>query len=257
VRKLGYSFLALAGVVAIILLGRIYLKGPEEQPAARFPIQPPTAGSSALVPSEAKPDRVVRGVIPRSEAGPQSPAAGDKGKEQDRKAAAVTKPLAVPPSSQAAGAKAPDETGKKAVAVRGGDSIYTIAEKNYRVANTSIVDRILEQNPQISSPGRLLANQEISLPQITEESLLIGSSDGTYRVRLGTFLKAEYSTFLKGQPALRGREIEITPRKLPSGETWYRVTAGKFKSREEGLKVVQDLKEKGLSPYFAGFKKGR
>ena len=51
------------------------------------------------------------------------------------------------------------------------------------------------------------------------------------------------------------KKIEIIPRKLPSGETWYRATAGKFGTREEGLKVIHDLKEKGLSPYFIGFRK--
>ncbi len=56
---------------------------------------------------------------------------------------------------------------------------------------------------------------------------------------------------------MQGKEIEIVPRKLLSGETWYRAMAGKFSTREEGLKVIHDLKQKGLSPYFAGFKKNK
>jgi hypothetical protein len=31
--------------------------------------------------------------------------------------------------------------------------------------------------------------------------------------------------------------------------------AGKFSTREEGAEVVRELRAKGLSPYFAGFKK--
>jgi len=144
---------------------------------------------------------------------------------------------------------------KKTVIVKSGDSIYTIAEKTYQVANTSLLDQILELNPKIANPDILFVNQKVRLPEITEESLVTESSDGTYQVRLGTFLKPEYSAFLKGQPELQGKEIEIIPREISSGETWYRVMAGKFDTREEGLKVIQDLKEKGLSPYFVGFKK--
>jgi nucleoid-associated protein YgaU len=142
---------------------------------------------------------------------------------------------------------------KQTVIVKSGDSIYTIASKTYKVANTSLLDQILELNPKITNPDILLVNQKVRLPEITEESLVTESSDGTYQVRLGTFLKPEYSAFLKDQPELQGKEIEIIPRKISSGETWYRVMAGKFNSREEGLKVIHDLKEKGLSPYFVGF----
>jgi len=151
--------------------------------------------------------------------------------------------------------KSIEQSDKKTVMVKAGDSIYTIAEKTYKVSNTSVVDRIMALNPKIANPDLLPANQKISLPEITEKSLIIQSSDAAVKVRLGTFIKPEYASFLKGHPALQGKEIEITPWKTPSGRTLYRATAGKFDSREEGLQVIRDLKEKGLSPYFEGFKK--
>jgi hypothetical protein len=144
---------------------------------------------------------------------------------------------------------------QKTVTVKAGDSLYTIAEETYRVSNTSVVDRIMELNPQIVNPDLLSANQKIRLPEITEESLIIPASDTAIMVRLGTFMKPEYAYFLKGHPALQGKEIEIIPWHTPSGRVFYRATAGKFDSREEGLQVIRDLKEKGLSPYFEGFKK--
>ncbi len=113
----------------------------------------------------------------------------------------------------------------------------------------------MELNPKIANPDLLPANQKIRLPEITEESLVIQSSDASVRVRLGTFMKPEFAFFLKRHPALQGKEIEITPWKTPSGRTLYRATAGKFNSREEGLEVIRNLKEQGLSPYFEGFKK--
>jgi len=289
-RKIGFSLLALLGVGAIILLGRIYLKGPEEPPMAKFPIQPPAIREKApSVPSEEKPEGVAQTVsqpeaakqqtvqetpaekkipppvLPK-EIKPASPipaktepapaAAERKPSSPDERPAVALKPTPASPPSPATGPRSKAEARiKKTVTVKAGESIYTIAAKNYRVANTSVVDQILEVNPRIPSSRKLLANQQVSLPDITEESLVLESGDGTYQVRLGTFLKPEYSSFLKGEPALRGKEIKIIPRKLPGGETWYRAVAGKFSTREEGLKVIRELNGKGLSPYFPGFKK--
>jgi len=41
--------------------------------------------------------------------------------------------------------------------------------------------------------------------------------------------------------------MEIVPRRLATGETWYRATAGKFNTREEGIEVIRELRAKGLS----------
>jgi phage tail protein X len=165
---------------------------------------------------------------------------------------AVTKPVPIQPPGPGAKEEA---AAKKTVLVKGKDSLYSIALRNYGVANTSIVDQILEANPKIGDPNKLPDRQSVRLPEVREESLLIPFADGTYQVRLGTFLKAEYAAFLKGEPSLRGKAVELIPRKLPSGETWYRAAAGQFNTREEGLKVIQELKRKGLSPYFPGFRK--
>lgn len=309
-RKIGFSLLALLGVGAIILLGRIYLKGPEDPPMAKFPIQPPAIrGKAPSLPSEEKPvgvaptvsqleaakpigaqetpSRPAEGSPPKAAPPPSPPpgaekkipppvlpkeikpasptpgktepaptVAGRKPSSPDERPAVASKPAPGSPSSPAAGPRSRAEARiKKTVTVKPGENIYTIAAQNYRVANTSVVDQILEVNSRIASSRKLLANQQVSLPDITEESLVLESGDGTYQVRLGTFLKPEYSTFLKGEPALRGKEIKIIPRKLAGGETWYRAVAGKFSTREEGLKVIRELKGKGLSPYFPGFRK--
>ena len=161
-----------------------------------------------------------------------------------------------PPTSPTPGPRAKVEaSANKTLPVKDGDSLYNFAAQKYGVANTSVMDQILEVNPQIANPHKLPANLQVRLPDITEESLIIAVGDGTYQVRLGTFLKAEYSAFLRGEPALRGKPMEIVPRRLATGETWYRAMAGKFNTREEGIEVVRELKAKGLSPYFAGFKK--
>ncbi len=296
-RKLAYSLLALGGVGAIILLGRMYLKSPEETVSPRFPIQAP-ASKEIRVP-EPKPDLVAKsspqteaekkpsvGVpepssSPIAEKKPPAPPSGGEtkspvplppaeikpaqGKPESPPVAAEPKPSAKPQPKvggkrpipvQPSGSGAKEEAvAKKTVLVKGKDSLYSIALRNYGVANTSIVDQLLEANPKIGDPNRLSDRQSVRLPEVRGESLLIALADGTYQVRLGTCLKADYAAFLKGEPSLRGKTVELIPRKLASGETWYRAVAGQFNTREEGLKVIEELKRKGLSPYFPGFRK--
>jgi len=317
-RKIGFSLLALLGVGAIILLGRIFLKGPEEPPMTKFPIHPPairektpsvlaegrpTGGAETGPPAEAvkrpgeqeKPSRPAEESLPQATPPPSPPPKAEK--KPVLPAAPVEKPIPPPkeikpaspapgrttpapavaerkspppskriavspkpsPGSPAVAASLPSSGAeariKKTVTVKPGENIYTLAAQNYGVANTSVVDQILEVNPRITSSRKLLAKQQVNLPDITEDSLVLESGDGAYQVRLGTFLKPEYSTFLKGEPALRGKEIKIIPRKLAGGETWYRAVAGRYSTREEGLKVIRELRGKGLSPYFPGFRK--
>jgi len=311
-RKIIYSLLVLVGIGFVFLLARSYLESPEEQPAAKFPVQtPPSQERVASAPPEAKSDltaetrpkggtestaslpiqdsnRPASAALPvfkeplptvppstiKSKPAPTallpevkpsvSPSLKEIKKEAERKEAkketeskeSAKKTKSTPPDSKnAESKKSIEQSDNKTVMVKAGDSIYTIAEKTYKVSNTSVVDRIMELNPKIANPDLLPANQKIRLPEITEESLIINSSDAAVKVRLGTFLKPEYASFLKGHLVLQGKDIEIIPWKTPSGQTLYRATAGKFNSREEGLQVIRDLKEKGLSPYFEGFKK--
>ncbi|NWF57214.1 MAG: AAA family ATPase [Syntrophaceae bacterium] len=295
-RKLAYALLALAGVGAIILVGRLYLKGPEEEVSTRFPIQPgpskeagapeakpqPVAKAplqpgaekkpSAAAPEPASPAIAEKQPVPPapkaevtpavppsspevkpSPGKPESPAvpAEKKPSPKPETKVAVLKPLPPRPPSPETKEGAP---AKKVVMVKGKDTLYSIGLQNYGIANTSIVDQILEANPQIEDPNKLANQQSIRLPEIREESLLIPLGDGAYQVRLGAFLKPEYAAFLKAAPSLRGKTVELLPRKLPSGETWYRAVAGKYNTREEGLKIIQELRGKGLSPYFPEFR---
>jgi phage tail protein X len=185
-----------------------------------------------------------------SKAGGENPSDG-----QGAKAKPGQKTAPLPENGAEAAAGKGIRSAENPQKVNKGDSIYAIAERAYGVSNTSVVDRILEANPRIGDPDHLPVGQTLRLPQITEESLVYESVDGLFQVRLGTFAKAEFAEYLKRHPFLKDKEVEISPRMTPSGKTWYRVTAGKFKDREEALQVIRTLKEQGLSPYFAGFKK--
>lgn len=147
----------------------------------------------------------------------------------------------------------PKVSDEKIAIVKEGDTLYSIAAKSYQVANTSVVDMILELNPKIKAPDQLVADQKVRLPVISDESLIFKSSEGSCKIWLGTFMRPEYAAFLKSTPLLKGKEIEILPRPIPKGGTWYRVLAGVFDTQEEALKTIAELKRQNLSPFFKGF----
>ena len=41
--------------------------------------------------------------------------------------------------------------------------------------------------------------------------------------------------------------MEIVPWKVSPEETWYRVMAGPFATKDEGLKFIEEIKQKGFS----------
>jgi cell division protein FtsN len=94
-------------------------------------------------------------------------------------------------------------------------------------------------------------HQKIKTPEITEASLVIESSPNTYKIHMGTFGRAEDAWRYRDEIALKGKEIEVIPRRISPSETWYRVVAGRFSTKEETLKMISLLKEKGLLPAFA------
>ena len=139
---------------------------------------------------------------------------------------------------------------KKIIAVKEGANLFSLCRKYYNQANTTLVDHILGFNPGITNPHLIRVDQEIEIPEITEASLIIESSDGTCKVYLGTFLRPDSVRQYKDEPALEGREIEVIPWMVSPRETWYRVMAGKFDNKDECLKVIRILKDKGLLPIF-------
>ena len=87
-------------------------------------------------------------------------------------------------------------------------------------------------------------NQEIRIPEISEETLIVQEPDNSYKVYLGTFANRRSPRVLEGNSDLKGKELEFVPRKVAPEETWFRVLAGKFNNREECLKVIRWLKKK-------------
>jgi phage tail protein X len=139
---------------------------------------------------------------------------------------------------------------KEIVSVKEGQTISQLTQKYYGTVNETLVDHILDLNPGITNVHLIMVDQKINIPKITEELLIIQSPDHTYKIHVGTFQNPGVVRFYRNEPALKGKIIEIVPRKVSPHDTWYRVVVGPFGHKDECLKTVDQLREKRLLPVF-------
>jgi type II secretory pathway predicted ATPase ExeA/LysM repeat protein len=144
---------------------------------------------------------------------------------------------------------------KEVVTVKEGETLSYLAQKYYRRTNTTLVTLILDFNPEITNADFIKTNQKIKIPKITEELLITQSADYTYKIHVGTFKNAGFVRFYSSEATLKGKEIKIFPRKVSPQGSWYQVMVGTFGHKDECLKVIDKLKEKGLLPAFGGILK--
>jgi hypothetical protein len=144
---------------------------------------------------------------------------------------------------------------KEVVVVKKGQNISQLTQKYYGMANITLIDFILDLNPEITNVHLIIVNQKIKIPNITEESLIIQSPDRTYKIHAGTFETPDNAKLYSDEPVFKGKKIEILPRKVSPRETWYRVVIGKFDNKNEVLKMISLLKKNDLLPAFGGLLK--
>jgi phage tail protein X len=137
---------------------------------------------------------------------------------------------------------------KEVVSIKEGETLSSLTQKYYRRTNTTLISLILDFNPEITNADLIQVNQKIKLPKITEELLITQSASHAYKIHVGTFENAGFVRFYTSEPTLKGKEIKILPRKVSPQGNWYQVTVGTFDHKDECLKVVHKLKEKGLLP---------
>jgi general secretion pathway protein A len=134
------------------------------------------------------------------------------------------------------------------VTVKAGESIFELCRRYYGLTNATLMDIVLDFNPGLENANLIRVNQKIKLPRITEELLILERSDQTYQIHAGTYADLDTSRRYSKVSALKEKEIEVIPRKISPGDTWYRVVIGRFDSRDEALKMIRLLKGRGLVP---------
>jgi general secretion pathway protein A len=161
-----------------------------------------------------------------------------------------TRELPVAPSSAFLMRVNNETQSTKSIIVKTGQSISRLAQQYYGMSNLTRADLILDSNPEITNANLISVNQKVRMPKITEESMIVKSSERTYKINVGTFWSPKFAELYRSEPSLRGKEIEIVSKKATPNETWYRVLVGKFNSEDEALKVISILKDKKLLPLF-------
>ena len=138
----------------------------------------------------------------------------------------------------------------KVIVVKRGENLSLLANNYYHIANLTLIDLILQSNPEITNADLIKVDQKIKMPKITEESLVSQSPEHTFKIHVGTFWSSELPKLYRDDPALKGKTIEIIPLKISPTEIGYRVLMGNFHNRDEALNMVFSLKKKGLLPSF-------
>jgi len=148
-----------------------------------------------------------------------------------------------------------EDKSKALVDVERGQTLSYLTKKYYGMVNETLMDHILDLNPEITNVHLIVVNQKIKMPKITEESLIIRSSEHMYKIFVGTFRTPDLARLYSGEPALKGKKIETFVRKVSPKDTWYRVVIGEFDNKNKALGVINLLKEKGVLPSFGGLQK--
>jgi len=151
------------------------------------------------------------------------------------------------PASPSIGARGKADS-EKIVTVRAGETIFELCKQYYGLSNATLMDIVIDFNPDLENANYIGVNQKIRLPQITEELLILESPDHTYQIHAGTYMSPDDVVHYSNITALKEKKIEVVPRKVSPEETWYRVIIGRFPSRDDALKMIHLLKGRGLVP---------
>ena len=105
------------------------------------------------------------------------------------------------------------------IAVKKGQTISDLTKKYYGIVNMTLIDFLLEVNPDITNVHLIIVDQKIKIPHITEELLMIQSADRTYKIHAGTFETPDSAKLFSDEPVLKGKKIEISsPESIPPGD---------------------------------------
>jgi cell division septation protein DedD len=137
---------------------------------------------------------------------------------------------------------------EQAILVKEGWTLSSVALQYFSVVNHSLLDFMLQGNPEITDINLIFSGQKIKIPHITEETLLQRGSNNRYQIYLGTFATAQEARRYIDEPALKEKSLKVFSRRVSPREAWYRIIAGPFQTREEALESIQTLKAKKLLP---------
>jgi len=221
-----WLYAALAVAVAGIFLGSQYLRLPSDLAPGKAIVQP------ALVQKASEADGAA-GAQSAKEAQPTGPQAEKQEPQPVPPAAPVPGPVAQEPADANAAVSE--------VRVRERATLWSIAARHYGFVNATVLDRILESNPEIADVDLVRAGSEVRLPQAAGKAGFVTRPDGTLFIHAATFMTHREARDFAGRIGSDLGRVDIVKRRVAPGKDWYRILVGPYASREEGRSALQSL----------------
>lgn len=127
------------------------------------------------------------------------------------------------------------------VSVAEGATLSSIASRHYGVVSATVLDRILESNPEIADVDLVRAGSQVRLPQDAGKAGFVTRPDGTLGIHAATFMTHREARDFAGRIGSDLGRVDIVKRRVAPEKDWYRVLVGPFASREEGRGALQAL----------------
>lgn len=137
----------------------------------------------------------------------------------------------------------------RSIQVKEGDYLSKLIAGYYGKLNESLIDLVLNYNPSIKNIDLVLVNQLIRLPELKEETLIFPvSGKGPFSIHLGTFPGSNEAHRFRNQLLLNRQNLTVKSIKVSPRQTWFRVEAASYGSKNEALEVIKKLRERKLLP---------
>jgi type II secretory pathway predicted ATPase ExeA/phage tail protein X len=127
------------------------------------------------------------------------------------------------------------------VRVQPGDTIWDIAIGYYGTAGESALTRILNSNPGIRDPRRLMAGAHVYVPFRRADRMVQTDVNDTYRVLLTVSPKRSVLEETKAWLADNAAQVRLGTATVEAGETLYQLYAVGFRNRREAVALAERL----------------
>ena len=74
------------------------------------------------------------------------------------------------------------------ITVRDGETLYSVAARHGGTVNASVLDCILESNPEITDMDRVQAGSRILVPRDAGKARVVTLPDGSFSIHVATFV---------------------------------------------------------------------
>jgi cell division septation protein DedD len=107
--------------------------------------------------------------------------------------------------------------------------------------NATVLDCILESNPEIADVDLVRAGSQVLLPQAVGKARSVKLPDGSFGIHAATFMTYREARDYVGKIGSDLGRVEIVKRRVAPQKDWYRILVGPFGSREEARSALQSL----------------